>query len=290
MERHLLVTVSEQQRVMHAVRFVGHFFSSKTDMKITLFYTAPTPPAVWEGERTAESLSRAEHQAASYRKKGEKALEAAKKELCQLGLRSDQVNTKLQIRKYSKVLDIIQEGGKGLYDALVLGRRGLSWLEQSFDESVSKSIFDKQVQFPIWICRNPDLDRRNVLLCVDGSEAAYRMVDHVGFMLGQESEQEVSLFTVLRKGVPPAGGEDTTSKSLEMLESAGFPRDRVRVRDVQAVSVSKAILKEAEEGRFSVVALGRTGTGRGFLKKVFMGSVSETLFHQLEGAALWTCH
>ena len=55
-ERHLLVTVSEQQSALYGVQFVGHFFSNKEGLKITLFYTAPKPPVLWEGERTRESV------------------------------------------------------------------------------------------------------------------------------------------------------------------------------------------------------------------------------------------
>ena len=54
--------------------------------------------------------------------------------------------------------------------------------------------------------------------------------------------------------------------------------------------VRKAILDEAEQGRYAAVAVGRTGAGQGLLEKIFMGSVSDTLFRELERAALWVCH
>jgi nucleotide-binding universal stress UspA family protein len=36
--------------------------------------------------------------------------------------------------------------------------------------------------------------------------------------------------------------------------------------------------------------VGRTGAGRGFIKKAFIGSVSDKLFRELEGAVLWICY
>ena len=86
MEKHLLLTVSEQQSGNYGVQFVGHFFSNKKDIKLTLFYAAPKPSAVWEGERTHESVSQSEQYAKQYENKGRKALEAAKKEIVRLGL------------------------------------------------------------------------------------------------------------------------------------------------------------------------------------------------------------
>jgi nucleotide-binding universal stress UspA family protein len=290
MEKHLLVTVSEQQSALHGVRFVGHFFSNKKEIKLTLFYTAPRPAAVWGEEQTHESVSQSEQQAKQYEAKGRKALEEAKKVLIKLGFKQEQIGTKFQVRQWSKVIEIIQEGGKGFYDAVVLGRRGLSWLEEALGDSVSKGLLEKRCNFPIWICRRPDLETQNVLLCLDGSEASYRMADHVGFILGEEKNQEVTLFTVKKPGSKVKESADSIlSKSKELLLSNGFPAEMAETKVGQSGNVAKAILKEAEQGRYAAVAVGRTGRGQSFLEKLFMGSVTNTLIRGLEKAALWTC-
>ena len=284
MEKHLLVTVSEQQKRLYADRFVAHFFSNRENLKITLFYTAPRPPTVWEGERTLEGDAQREAQLKENELKGRKALEGAKRLLLQRGFSEEKINTKLQVRKFSKVMDIIQEGEEGLYDAVVLGQRGLTWLEQAFDESVTKELLRKKVGFPIWVCRKPDLERKNVLVCVDGSEASIRVADHVGFVLADQEDQAVTLMTVDRNGewnaTDIASHFDACAKHIA---SNGFSEDRIRTKVVKAGNIGKAILKEAEAGRFGVVATGRTGKGKG----LFMGSVSTALFKELEKAALW---
>ena len=291
MEKHLLVTVSEQKSTMYGIKFVGHFFSKKEGMKLTLFYTAPRPPAVWAGERTIENLALTEQRYEEIESKGQQALETAQKELGRLGFKQERIITKLRFRKVSKVADIINEGAEGLYDAVVLGRRGLSWLEEALDESITRGLMEKKWNFPIWLCRRPDLERKNVLLCVDGSEAAYRIVDHVGFILGQEEGQGVTLFLVKKKGkIAAENTESILSKSRDQLVSNGFPANLIKTKVVEGGSVRKAILDEAEQGRYAAVAVGRTGAGQGLLEKIFMGSVSDTLFRELERAALWVCH
>jgi nucleotide-binding universal stress UspA family protein len=290
MNRHLLVTVSDNTNAMHAVRFVGHFFSDKKNVKVTLFYTASRPAAVYAGEKTDDTVQEMEAQSKKSLAKGRKALDAARKELLWMGFPPENVETKLQVRQFSKVEDIIQEGTKGLYDAVVLGRRGLSWLEETFDESVSKGLLEQGIGFPIWICRKPEPDRNGVLLCVDGSESAACMVDHVGFMLQPDPLHRVKIIAVV-KGA--ANSADIVEKALasarDSILKAGVPAERIETQALEGSNVAKVILKVAKEERFAAVAVGRKGAGQGMFQKLFMGSVSMALFKDLEGAALWVC-
>jgi nucleotide-binding universal stress UspA family protein len=275
---------------MYGLRFLEHCFTNKEDLKLTLFYIAPRPAAVWEGEETHETRNRADKQAGEYQTRGRKALEEATKELIQFGFDQDRITTKLQFRQRSKVLDIVQEAEKGLYDAVVLGRRGISWLEEVFDESVTKGLLEKKVTFPLWVCRRPELDRRHVLLCVDGSDEANRIADHVGYILAPEKEHEVTIFLVRKEGaILKKSDKEILSQARERLLSNGFSAELVKSKIVDSSKVPETIRTEAERGRFMAVAVGRTGASQGLLKRVFMGSVSKTLFQELEGAALWIC-
>ena len=116
------------------------------------------------------------------------------------------------------------------------------------------------------------------------------MADHVGFILGEEKSQEVTLLVVKRPGGKlKESPENILSKSKEILLSKGFPSEMAKTKVIEARNVSDTILKESEQGKYAAVALGRTGAGQGLLKSIFMGSVSDTLFRELKGAALWVC-
>ena len=291
MSRHLLITVSEQQSALYGIRFAGNLFSNKQDIRITLYYTIPRGPQVWTGERDHESVSEADLQAKKYEGRGRKALSAAKKELIKMGFDSEQIDTKLQKRRFSTVKDIIQEGADGLYDAVVLGRRGLSWLLETFEESVTKKILEERSNFPIWICRKPDLEKKGILVCVDGSEVSMRMVDHVAFMLAKEKEQPVTLLSVNDyKGEMKNHWDTPIRNAKDILLNNGFSSEQIRSKIVDNSNAAKAILQEAKDGGFSAVAVGRTGEGQGLLGKIFMGSVSSRLFRELEDASLWICY
>ena len=282
MERHLLVTVSEKHDNLYGVRFLGDFFSQKEGIKLTLLYLTPKPPGRFEADMETELRAKKSEAV------GRKALNTAKKELLKLGFDEGQVFTRLRTRRLSKVNEIIQEGSEGKYDAVVLGRRGLTRLEQTFDESVTSGIFEQEWGFPLWVCRKPDTGRKDVLACVDGSDASHRMVDHVGFILGQAVRQHVTLLTVSRKGsVGEKDADEILHKNKETLMGDGISEDRIHFQVIPEANAGKAIIKEAMEKQFAAVAVGRSGRVMGFLKKVFVGSVSRTLFQELEGAALW---
>jgi len=271
MEKHLLVTVSEDKSALWGVRFVGGFFSNKQDLKLTIFYVASGADGVSRKERGA--------------------LEQAGELFRTLGFGPDRIETKLVPRRFSKVMGIMREGHKGGYDAVVLGRRGLSWLEDCLEGSVSSELFQEEgVGFPLWICRKPDFHRKNVLVCVDGSEAACRIADHAGFMVAREQGHGVTLLHVAKPG---RGGPESAESILSMCEGVlrerGVPAERLETRVVEANDPVKVILSEAVRGRFAVVAVGRKDPGRGIIKGPFMGSVSYALFKLLEGAALWVC-
>jgi nucleotide-binding universal stress UspA family protein len=290
MEKHLLITVGDDKSAMFGVQFVSHLFKNKDAIKLTLFYTAPRPPAVWADERKSDEWRQAEQKFKEYEAKGKKALAAAKDELAARGFVKEKIDTKLRFRELSKIMDIIDEGESGLYDAVVLGRRGISWFEETFDESVTKGLMEKRGRFPMWICRRPDLNRKDVLVCLDGSDSAYRVADHVGFVLAREEDQRIQLFVVKKKGKTTADSpQDILAKGRKNLTDHGIPDDRIHTKIEESDNVRKAILNESETGGFSAVAVGRTGSGQGFLKKLFMGSASGYLFKELESAALWIC-
>lgn len=286
MEKHLMIAVSEDRSSLYAARFAAHFFSNKQDTKITLFNTAHKPPALWEGERSLEADIQQREQRSKIHTKIRTALASAKKECTKLGFVPENVDTKLQDRLFSKVIDIIHEGEKGLYDAVILGRRGLSMLEKLFDESVSEEVFQHSFTFPLWLCRSADPARKNILLYVDGSETSYRMADHVGYILSSETEHSVTILIMDEK----KNADAILIKTIKILLNNGFPEHLIEKQIVEKGNLAKLIMDESEKKRYAVVALGRSGGETKLLKRIFQGEVCYALFKEIEGAALWVCY
>ncbi len=282
MEKHLLVTVSEEKSWLQGIGFVGDFMDNREDLRITLFFTAPRPSEIWAEELNHDNLEQLELMEKQSAAKGAGALDRARKALVSRGFDPEKIGTKLVLRRQSKFQDIVNEGRAGMYDAIVLGRRAADWMDKLYGGSVSESMLDEDADCPIWICRDYEQGRRNLLLCVDGSKPSMRMADHVGFML-RKQEHGIVLF-----GVDADNGKEREhlERAKGLVMENGVPEKRIEIRTGTG-NVAKAILSEANKGRYAAVAMGRVGAGRGLISKMFMGSVSLQVFHKLKHSALW---
>ena len=290
MEKHFLVTISEEKSARYGVKFLKHFFAHKADIELTLFFVAPKPASRFDGESAAEARSRIERQSLESREKGQRALSATMNELVVIGFDEKKIHTKLRSGTVSKISSIAQEAEAGRYDAVVFGKRALSWLESALKGSLSEELLDRECSFPVWICRKSPDKGRNVLIGVDGSEASDRMVDHVGYVLSQEERQKAVLCHVKKERETEEAAAAVIEKARDILLRNGLQEDRIHSIAVSGADVPKALLGEAEKGGYAAVALGRTGTRKRGLRAFLAGSVSEKLFRQLDQAALWFCY
>ncbi|GFK93773.1 hypothetical protein NNJEOMEG_01607 [Fundidesulfovibrio magnetotacticus] len=289
LEKHLLVTISEDVNALFGLRFVFSFFARTDLARLTLFYVSPRPAP---GREFQESLS-------PYCQPGQDpafgqscrqpppALAAARDWLLDMGFPANRVELKSAPAKLGTVKDIAAEAERGLYDAVVLGRRGLSWFDEIFDDSITHRLLWESITFPLWVCRNPARHRRNVLLCADGSEQALRVADHVGFILRDEPEHSVTIFHNRALGLPEGERvEQIMARTGEVLLQNGISEERIDYLVKSSKDAAGLILKEAERGEYAAVAVGRSADKPDTLSNIF-GSTSLTLLRKLEGAALW---
>lgn len=286
MNRHLLVTVGDDAAALDGARFVTRFFTAPRDLNLTFFHTTQD-----------DTLRRAGADGAVVRNvtcavgddsvKQHDPLERVRRYLCDNGFGGG-MEAKIFFRRYSSIADLVVEGEKGLYDAIVLGRRELLRLEDAYGGDAGA--VRRASTAPLWLCGGVEDDRNNVLLCVDGSAPSVAMADHVGYMLSGDPGQRVMLLAVGGSG-PDAPGRamHALERGTAALLTAGFDEERLDAKIVDEGPVGRTILAEAEAGRFAVVALGRTGAGLGRDPGMFLGSASGYLIERLRGAALWLC-
>ena len=284
MDLHLLVAISNQSSALYGIRFISSFFGRKDGISVTLFCLADTPPAVWTHEKRYETLQQQETQAAAHRKHANAALNKGKAKLVELGFDPDRIQTKVQPVQSGKAIDIIQEGEKGLYDCVVLGRRGLSKFEEALSgTSVSRGLLCEKSIAPIWFCRRPEENRNGVMICADGSEPSLRIADHVGFIMSSQPPQRILLLHI-RNGEMPQ--ENFFAPYVALLKQNGIDQSMVENLIVDSKKPAQTILSLAETGKFAAVATGRSGAGGCSLRDIFFGSVSHTIFRDLTGASL----
>jgi nucleotide-binding universal stress UspA family protein len=286
MERHLLLTVNASHSHQHASRFASYFLKGDTNTRLTLFYVAPNPHLqVDHTKDISAGITEADTLAATYKRKGKQALDQAKKLLIDNGFPEKMIETKLQLKNFGTVMDIIQEAEKGYYDAVLLGRRGLSMFEELVDDSISKNILREEIDFPLWICKEPEAGRKNVLLCADGSEESLRVADHVGFMLADTNQHDVTLFHVCGKDQQKIDISFDAARTA--LIAAGFPQEKIHEKVDRCGDVAQTILNHALTNNYAAIAMGTTGAGQKYLQSIFMGSVCMSIFKSLKKVSLF---
>lgn len=285
MNKHFLINVSNQKNAASGVRFISNFFTDKSSIKATLFYSAPKAPAVWENENNFENSQQQKMQEKKLLSKGKETLTELKQTCLDEGFLSQNIIEKLQTRLFTNVHDIIQEGEKGLYDAVVLGKRAVTIMEEAFEEDIGHTLYKEKFTFPLWLCRSSDPLRKNTLLYVDGSAASLQMADHVGFILGEEKKHNVDILAP----------ESISSESNLMaqykaaLQQSGLTRDRIQTLAPVAGNPGKDILKRVGKNRYAAVALGRNSSEPSLLARLFRGPVCSVLFKELTDTSLWLC-
>ncbi len=292
MQRKLLIAVTGEMASKSGLRFVSGFCTRKEDMGATLFHVTSNPETAWSDDGAPSMSPEAIRQAATVRRKGKNVLREAHDYLVGQGFSTEAIDVKLQPKRSGSAFrDIVHEGMAGSYDAVVLGHGGYTLFDAVLRGSVSKSLLDLPWGTPVWICRRPGQGRRNVLLCVDGSDQSLRAADHVGFMLAAQPDHAVHVLHVHDPAkVEPLEYEDVMRQARDILAENGVGPERVVELVHRGSNPLRIIAREMERGGYAAVAVGSTGADRPPWQRLFMGSVSMALFKDLDETALWVCH
>jgi hypothetical protein len=292
MNKHFLVTISNDANILYGVRFVCSFFNHTSSHQITLLHIC-----MREGQGMAGAMGQmwdnpSDTSQGQLSVQARKSINKARELLSQQKMSIDQVMIKTSVERYGKIKDILLEGAKGSYDAIVLGRRAsysLQWMfERPADETAQTIIRDSACTTPLWICPEPKSDRKNILLCLDGSENSLRAVDHVGFILGNQDHQQITLFHVETSG--PATANEIFTKAETILHRYGIGSERINRRATGGLTVAGTILSELDKGGYAAVAVGLHGEKLGLAKSLNLaGSTTAKLISKIEKASLWCC-
>lgn len=291
MQKELLLAISDDRAASYNLRFLKEVFTTFCDLKLTLFYVTPRKASWVMDEKKFVPRGTGFDELAKHKKaKGEAALQEAERWIREVGgCSGENIRTKVVHSKKGTVRELIDEAREGLYDALLLGRRGFSWFEEVFANSVCHEMLLADIDFPIWISRRPPSSpRHDVLLNLDGSQAALRMVDHAAYMLGEEEHHTFTLFHVAQTGHSTSLAPHVFDDALTALAENNIAEERIELKMVKSANPVKAILKEARDGNYSAVGVGKHGQeSNGKARGLFPSSVTVNLLRQLEDTALW---
>ena len=235
------------------------------------------------------------------------SLDQAKETLIELGMAPDLISGAPQMWRSGIARDILKEAQKG-YDAVVVGRRGISRIEALLLGSVSAKVVQGSDKTPVWVVgNNPPSRAPKILVAVDPSENSRKAVAY-GADFAAATGAEVTLCHVVRRLIPGAStpalelaGEQIEKELHErvkdkiqemfltcrsLLETAGVVPDRIAtVCKTGGYSRAADILEAAREGGFDTVVLGRRGIS--LVREFFMGRVTTKVLNGADDLSVW---
>lgn len=289
MEQHFLATISNEIDNLFGVRFICSFFSEMSEKRVTLIHICRSDTvkksltSVWDNPNDIGS--------ALIPPEAKKSIQKAQKLLSDCKVPIDHVVTKTVAEKYGKVKDILAESARGHYDAIVLGKRAsytLQWMfDRPSDETFQAMIKENTCVSPLWICPDAASGRKNVLLCIDGSENGYRAVDHVGYILSSQKQHKITILYVEN-----SVGIDCVKyfeRAVSILLSHRIDAKNINQSLVWGSSVSGTILSESQKGNYAAVAIGLGAQRQGKKSGKMAGATTMKLISKLEKTSLWCC-
>ena len=307
MQKEIMIAVDDSRHSKIAVRYAVGIYPALKDVKFTVLHVQPTISQYLLDEAKSKPHAYAELEKVN-RKNAESAqllLDKYKTQMVAAGVAEENVQLKTQPRLLGVAKDILEASMAGRFDALILGRRGLSGLQDIFIGSVSDNIVNNSMHTPVWLVDEEGASQ-DIMVAVDGSENSFKAVDHLAFIIGGNTDLKVSFFHVTPRlqDFCPVDFEENDSQALEeiirqgdqqcidqffshaqkRLNEAGIQQNQISFKANEGVfRVGKAVLDEYHRGNFGTLVVGR----RGMNKKFFTGSVSRYLVNQFSAGALW---
>ena len=292
MNKHFLVTVSDDYEHLTGVEFVCSFFKQLSEHQITLLHISRLD-AKDMNQSLMKMWDKPDDKVNGRLTIGaRKALEKSTEILSNSKMSVDQMITKTFPERYGKIKDILTEATTGLYDAIVLGKRAsytLQWFfERPAEETALKIIQDSSLTSPLWICPETEIGRKNVLVCVDGSEGSYRAVDHVGYILSLQDQHKITLFHV--ENGAGLDSKKIFTKSTRILHGHNIVDERITTDTTWGLNVAGTINSYAESNGVAAIAVGLEGVDEGILKRMHLaGGTTASLIEKAEKISLWCC-
>lgn len=306
MEKRILIAVDGSVYSRRAMEYAAGMGSIVKNINYTLLHVHPKV-----SEYLVEDAKKDPNAIATLKKVTKKnqedsilLLDESKNTMVKAGIAEDKIETISQGQTRGTAKAILDHGKKSLCDAIVLGRRGVSRLAESFLGSITNSVLEHTDETPVWAIGG-DVKPSKILIAIDGSESSLRAVDHVSFMLGDNPESRITLLHVtprLRdyctvdfneegdpmKEVISKGDKQCVEgfyiHAKEKFKEAGMNESQIDIQEfTTTLNIGKIIVDKAVKGDFSTVVVGRRGINNSF----FMGSVSSRVLTNAKDRAVW---
>lgn len=303
MEKKILVAVDNSVYSKYAVKYAARITSAAKNVTFTLFNVQPYVPQIFiesaETDPEVKALVRKNIEAAGY-------IVAKLKDLMvrEGGVPENRIETVTQSGEVGVAKDILNQAKQGLYDAVVLARRGLTPSRDFFIGTVASKVVEHALEIPVCVVGEETASMK-IMVAVDGSENSLRVVDHLIHIVGTNPDLKLVLFHVVpwlkhyysvdfEREHPHLQEilhredkrrmESFYENAYQRLKAAGLKKRQIEIKtSTRSYDISTAILGEAKTGGYGTLVVGRRGEREAF----FTGRIAIRLVQKVSDQALW---
>ena len=306
MNKKILIGVDGSIHARHAVKYAAELYQSLRDVSYSVIHIQPTISRylVEEAEKTADGKVKLEK---IHKKNHEKALELlseCRETLIRLGVKSGDIEQVTHPRRYGVAMDLLDYAEKENVCALLVGRRGISYVTEMMLGSVTSELLTHTKLIPIWIVDN-QVQSRNIVVAVDGSPGSLRAVDHVSFVQAGSKFDKITFLHIIPKlsdfcPVEPVKKDeemdtliktsdqkcidDFYSQAIKILQRAGYSQDDIEFKRFEhRWFIGKALVEEAKKLNAGTIVIGKSGSGQAD----HIGKVARYVVNKTVNCAIW---
>ncbi len=306
MEKRILVAVDDSLYSKKAVEYAAGIITTVPEATFTLFNVQPTISDYLAHDSKIDANARAalNDVIAKNEKESQKLLAGYKSLMTSKGIDEKSIDLVSQSRIMGASKDILHFAKRQMMDAIILGRRRVSKLEEAFVGSTANVVLEHASVIPVWAI-DGDVKSQKIMVAVDGSESSLDAVDYISNMVGGVPDIKLTLLHVtptlrdyctiefdeegdIVDDVIARGDKQCVDNfhahAYKRFKASGINENQILIREVKStINIGKTIVDEAEKGDFGIVVVGRKGLNESF----FMGSVSRYIVNNAKDCAVW---
>jgi nucleotide-binding universal stress UspA family protein len=309
--RKILIATDGSKNSLRSFAYLAELYGSTSDLELTLIHIYPAVPHIYLEEQH-DPLIRKQFNAWK-KKRGEEAgryIHEASQVLQKSGIKAEQIHAKHGEQVIGVARDIIHEADAGKYDAIVIGKKGLSKIEEFFLGSITNKLVEISWDHPLWVVEGK-VGSKKVLLSLDETDHTIELAKFAGKMLQGVDGVEILLYHCCPSLSDQLAEEEI--KEMKEIEQRYIERKKERMAQffdetkkilidfgiekkaidtkfdfkssVSDKKVSKTLLSEAKKGKFGTIVMGRKGSTKA--REFSLGSVSMRTLGEARNCTLW---
>ncbi len=304
-EKKILVAVDGSAFSSNALDYLIRIFSGDSEVAIHLLSVVSAGSGDQSWKMEVDPYRTLSPQAVKRRGIATKYLKDGQARLLRNNFQESQVTFSVEVTTGVLAAAIHQPATSGLYDALLIGRRGIGKVGEMFFGSVSSYLFEKCHEIPLWIIDGEVISNR-FLIGVHHTPQSLMAVDHLAFILRAHPDVKVYLYhSDILLGNKPSPkpkefyavwGEDWCREHLDfdnhlfhahariLIDNGIKAKQIIRLPVHMGMDAGRNLLQQAKKHRCGTIIIGRRG------KEVvtsWQRRVSDSTIKRAHNVAVW---